>query len=138
MKPTLRLFLAITLVCTFLITSSRQADAQIGISKGQGDAIIAGLVAAGAVIGVVIYFVVRQPPSITGCAVTGPNGLTLQNEGDQQTFLLVGDSATIKPGDRIRVKGKKKKKVAGSTTRTFIVEKISKDFGPCKAAPPAP
>ena len=137
MKPTLRLFLAIALACTFLITSSRQADAQIGISKGQGDAIIVGLVAAGAVIGIAIYFIVRQPPSITGCAVTGPTGLTLQNEGDQQIFLLVGDSTAIKPGDRIRVKGKKKK-VAGSSTRTFIVEKISKDFGPCKAAPPAP
>lgn len=136
MKRTLRLPVAIVLICVFLIASSRPAKASIPTGS-QVVLIFVGVAAIGAAIGVGVYYAVRQPPSITGCAVAAPNGLSLQNEGDQQTFNLVGDTATFKAGDRIRVKGKKKKKDA-SGNRTFLVEKLSKDFGPCKVPSTSP
>jgi hypothetical protein len=62
----------------------------------------------------------------------------LQNESDQQTYLLIGDVADVKPGERVRVKGKKKKAKAPANDRSFLVEKFSKDFGACRAHPATP
>jgi hypothetical protein len=72
---------------------------------------------------VLIYYLVRQPPTITGCAIAGANGLTLQSEGDHQTFFLIGDTATVKAGDRVKVKGKKQKKDAAGN-RNFLVSDL--------------
>jgi hypothetical protein len=99
--------------------------------------IIVAAVAVGAALGVGIYFLVRQPPSLSGCAASGPDGLTLQNEGDQQTYSLFGDTAGIKVGDRVKVSGKKKKKDS-SGKRDFLVEKLAKDYGACKVLPVTP
>jgi hypothetical protein len=67
--------------------------------------------------------------------VTGPNGLELQNEGDQRTFLLQGITADVKSGNRVSVKGKKAKNAKGGSGKpTFLVEKLAKDFGACRVA----
>jgi hypothetical protein len=47
--------------------------------------------------------------------------------------MLIGDIANIKTGDRIRISGKKNKKDA-SGKRDFLVEKLTKDYGPCTAS----
>lgn len=57
-------------------------------------------------------------------------GLDLQSESDKQTYLLIGDTATIKAGDRVKVAGKRKKKDA-SGAQHFLVERVGKDYGPC-------
>jgi hypothetical protein len=89
--------------------------------------------AIGAGIGLGIYFAVRPHHlEITGCAASGPNGPELVSEHDQKTYELVGEVASIKPGERIRVTGKKDKKTTG-THPQFRVEKLSKDLGACKA-----
>lgn len=135
MMRSLRLFIATALICAFLTAFSRPAEAQsIPISQGQAVGIVVIFAAVVAAVTVAIYYTIRRPPSITGCAIAAATSLTLQNEADQQTFNLTGDIAAIKPGNRIRVKGKKKNKDA-SGNRTFLVDKLSKDFGPCKAAP---
>jgi hypothetical protein len=51
--------------------------------------------------------------------------------------MLMGDTADIKAGDRIRVKGKKKKKDSPAGGK-FLVEKLAKNYGPCKALPATP
>lgn len=121
-------------LCVCLLLLPRPAKADIGISQGQVIGIGVAIAAIGAAIGVGVYFLVRKPPSVTGCVSSGPNGLTLRNESDQQTFSLIGDTAAIKPGDRIRVSGKKKK-TETSGKRDFLVEKQGKDYGPCRVAP---
>jgi hypothetical protein len=50
------------------------------------------------------------------------------------TYSLVGAVATIKPGDRVRVSGKKVKKSVGPTPQ-FLVDNLSKDYGACPATP---
>jgi hypothetical protein len=128
--------MGIFLLCLCLLPVQTPAQSgQIGISKGQGDAIIAGIAGAGVAIGIVIYFALSRPPSIKGCAVIGPNGLELKNEGDGQTFQLLGITSDVKPGDRVRVQGKKKAiSKSSSGNPTFLVEKLAKDYGACKAS----
>lgn len=92
-----------------------------------------GVAAIGAGIGLGIYFAVgSHNRGITGCAGSGPNGLELVSENDQETYVLVGEVAGIKPGERIRLTGKKDKKTT-STRPRFQVEKLNRDFGACKA-----
>jgi hypothetical protein len=110
--------------------------AQKIVSNGEIAGAIVGIAAAGVVIGVGTYYLLRKS-SITGCAVANQNGLELRNESDQQTYMLIGDTADIKAGDRVRVKGKKKKKES-SAGRTFLVAKLAKNYGPCRALPATP
>jgi hypothetical protein len=106
----------------------------IGPSTGEIVGIAVGIVAAGAAIGVGIYFAVKHSHSMTGCALSTTDGMTLTTESDKQTYALIGDVAGIKPGNRIRVSGKKSKEKSGSTSQ-FLVEKVSKDFGRCDGGP---
>jgi hypothetical protein len=143
LHSSLRHKLSALLLCASLLLFIEPAKAQtggpIGITKSQGDWIIVGIVAAGAAIGIGIYLVIHYSVDrpITGCAVSSGGGLSLQHEGDQQTYTLLGDTAAIKPGDRIRVSGKKRKQ-SPSGNRDFLVEKLKKDYGPCKTLPATP
>jgi hypothetical protein len=74
--------------------------------------------------------------SITGCAASNPPAVILQNEGDHQTYNLLGDPANIKIGDRIKLSGKKRKDVSGK--RYFVVGKLEKNYGSCKVSSTAP
>jgi hypothetical protein len=122
------------LLCISLLLLPKPAHADT--LKTDAVEILIAAVAIGAALGVGIYFLVRQPPSISGCAASGPDGLTLRNEGDQQTYTLIGDTAGVKPGDRIKVSGKKKKDPSGR--HDFLVEKLKKDYGACKLSPATP
>ena len=96
-----------------------------------------GIAAAGAGIGIGVYFLVRHDHTLTGCTASGTNGLELQSEGDHQTYDLIGSTADIKLGSRVRVSGKKKGK-STSGNRTFLVERFSKDLGLCHTLPAPP
>jgi hypothetical protein len=74
-----------------------------------------------------------QAGSLQGCVSSAPNSLVLLNEGDRQTYDLLGDTTPVKPGQRVKVSGKKKKDTSGK--RYFLVEKLSKDYGVCKVLP---
>jgi hypothetical protein len=56
---------------------------------------------------------------------------------NQQSYVLVGEVAGIKPGDRVRVSGKREKKNAGGPQQ-FLVEKLTKDYGVCTVVPATP
>lgn len=129
-----RRIVLVLLLCLSMGFYTQPAEAQSPISQGQAVGILVAIVAIGAAIGVGVYFLVRRPPSLTGCAVQGSSGLTLENETDHQVFMLIGDTANLKAGERVRVTGKKQKKDA-SGGRTFLVEKFNKDYGACKVSP---
>lgn len=136
MSRMLRISIAVLLACVYAVVASRPAEAQSGqiVSKSTVVWVFVAVAAVGAAIGVGVYFAVRQSPSVTGCVASGSGGLTLQNEGDHQNFLLMGDTAAIKPGERVRVKGKKKKDAAGN--RSFLVDQVKKDYGACAVSTP--
>jgi hypothetical protein len=136
MTKRLRVYLAAGLVLVALLVNCRPAEAQtggIGPSKGQVVGALVGAAAAIVVITVVVVYAVRRAPTVTGCAVSGANGLTLENDSDHQSFVLNGETAGIKAGDRVKIQGKKQK--ADGTARGFTVLKVKRDYGACPAHP---
>jgi hypothetical protein len=131
MKAELRMIVAKVAICALLVTAAAKPAKAEFITAGQVAWIGVAIAAIGAGIGIGIYYAVRHNHSLTGCAVSGANGLQLQSEGDQQSYALMGDVAGIKSGDRVRVSGKKGKSHAGAP-RPFLVEKVGKDYGVCK------
>jgi hypothetical protein len=138
MRTGFRRALVVVLICIFAsLALSRPAEAQqIGISKGQFAGIVAAVIAIPIVIGTVLYFVLRQP-RLMGCVVQRADGLELMNEGDSQTYLLSGDVAGLKAGERVKVTGKKQKKAA-SGPRLLLVTSLKNDYGACKTPPLTP
>jgi hypothetical protein len=101
----------------------------IGPSKGQVIAAIAGAAAVITAAGFLIYHETHKHPSITGCVFSGEDGLTLQNERDKKPYALSGNSAGLQAGERVTVKGKKHKDSDGKVS--LQVETLTKDFGTC-------
>ena len=137
MTPRLRSFLCISAICALLLTvAARPANANSIPTKSDVAWIGVAVAAIGAGIGIGIYAAVHHGHNLNGCTVSSANGLQLQNHGDGQTYSLSGDIAAIKPGEHIRVSGKKAKTSTGSA-RQFVVESLSKDYGACivEAAP---
>jgi hypothetical protein len=125
------------LLCLMLATPSPPARAD----KLQTDAtwIVVGIAVTGAAIGIGIYYAFHHSHSIKGCADPGADGLVLKTDSDQQSYRLIGLTAGLKPGDRVKVTGKKKKNPKGETgPQRFLVEKVSRDYGPCQAAAARP
>jgi hypothetical protein len=142
MKAGRNQILATVIACALAVTATAPASAQSSTPIGgvtHSDAVWIGvaIAAIGAGIGIGIYYAVHHNHNLTGCAVSGANGLQLQNKGDGQTYALVGEVSGIKPGERIRVSGKKVKNAAGPTQQ-FLVEQLSKDYGACSANPATP
>jgi len=98
-----------------------------------------GVGLAGAVIGTVILVDRKNAHhNIKGCVSSGPDGLEVRDERDNQTYTLAGVTAATKVGDVVRLHGaKEKKSKVSSGDPTFTVEKMSRDFGPCKVQPAA-
>jgi len=107
-----------------------------GPTRGQITAAAVGISAAAAVTVVVIVEVHRSHHTVKGCVSSGPNGFQVQTQDDAKTYALAGNTANITVGDLVRFHGTKEKKVKGSAgDRTFTVEKISRDYGPCRVKP---
>jgi hypothetical protein len=102
-----------------------------GIGREVAIGITVGVVVVATVTIVTVYLIARHNHNVTGCAVSSGGGIELQSDGGGTTYLLAGNLSGIPPGERLRLTGKKAKKVAANS-RTFLVEKVAKDFGPCR------
>ena len=93
----------------------------------------AAAVTAGIVVGAVVLVEVNKAHhTVKGCVSAGHNGLVVRNESDNENYALVGVTANTKVGDRVRLHGAKDKKAKDSAgDRTFVVEKMTRDYGPC-------
>lgn len=107
-----------------------------GVSNGDVVGIGVGLGAVGTGIGIGVYYAIHHNHALTGCAAVTPDGLRLQSANDGQAYALVGEIAAIRPGERVRVSGKKQKK-DGVGAQLFLVDKLSKDLGSCTSQPTA-
>lgn len=92
-----------------------------------------GAIAAGAVIGTVILVEVHNNRrTIKGCVSAGRSGLQLQDVNDKKSYTLLGVTAGTKAGDIVKLHGMKEKaNKDGSGDPAFVVEKVSRDYGPC-------
>jgi hypothetical protein len=136
MNARIRKCLTILTICALLWTAqTKPAMANSLPTKSDDVWIVVAVVAIGAAIGIGVYLAVRpHNHGITGCTTSGPNGLQLVSESDQQIYALEGGVTSVQPGQRIRVIGKRQKKQADGSHQ-FIVEKLAKDYGACKTQP---
>jgi hypothetical protein len=108
---------------------------QIGPSKGEVIGVGVAAVAVVVIGTVTLVHVHNSHHTIKGCVVAGPNGVQIRSDNGGKTYTLAG-STNVKVGDLVKVHGDKVKKVKGSTDdETFTVEKLNKDYGPCKVTP---
>ena len=107
----------------------------IGPSGAQVYGAIAG---AAAGIGAITFFAIHEHHAhiLKGCVESTADGLQMTNEGDKRNYVLSGDTADLKVGERVRLSGHKKK--ANGTQRQFVVKKLAKDYGVCHATPATP
>jgi len=122
--------ITIPIVCLCLIAASSQSRADS--LKTTGEEIVAAIAGTGIAIGVVIGLTIHAAKNgaLEGCTLAGQGGLELRESNHEQTWVLLGDTGSITPGQHVRVGGKRQKKTAAST-RGFIVEKVKKNYGAC-------
>ena len=101
------------------------------VSNGTIAGVIVGVVAGVAVIAIVAIHYSKKR-TITGCVNPGANGMTVTDEKDKQLYALSGDTTNIKPGDRVRVQGKKAKSKGPDKMLVWEARKVTKDFGVCQ------
>ncbi len=118
--------LGIALLAVFSFSASAQTNwGRFGPSGAQ---VAGAAVAAGAVIGVVLYLSLHRP-SITGCIRSADNAYTITDQNGQLSYTVVNAATGLKPGERVKLQGKKKKDKSGNLT--FRMKKIKHDYGPC-------
>ena len=128
-----------SLVCCVAVGPTGCTNGGLQSSSGRigpsGAEVTAAAIGVGAVVvgTVVLIEVHHSHHTVKGCVFSDQNGLQVQTQGDVKTYTLAGETANIKVGDLVRFHGTRLKKVKGSAAdQTFTVEKISKDYGPCK------
>ncbi len=113
-------------------------DAVLDGNSAKPALIYATLATTVALIGLGVYAVVQQAHTVKGCVSDSPDGLLLHTQ-DGKTFVLLGNTTNIKADTKIKVTGKKRKKISGITDQpSFVVEKLDKVYGPCSVSPTAP
>jgi hypothetical protein len=112
------------------IPAKAQSSGKI-VSNGTIAGVIVGVVAGAAVVTIIAIHYSKKR-SITGCVNSAANGMTITDEKDKQTYALSGDTTNIKPGDRMRLQGKKAKSKATDATIVWETRKVTNDFGVCR------
>ena len=97
-------------------------------SYGSGKAIGIG-VGAAAGGAVVLYLIIHQGSSLTGCVQSGNDGLTLVTDKDKKSYRLLPGGADVQPGEKVELRGKKSQ--AGTTGQSFQPKKLVKNLGAC-------
>jgi hypothetical protein len=99
-------------------------------SYGSKGAVIGGVVAGAAAGAGLLYWKFHNRAKLQGCVADG--GDKLVNEKDNQTYSLTNkQNESLKPGERVELRGKKAKDASGEPT--FEVHKMSKELGQCTA-----
>jgi hypothetical protein len=89
-------------------------------------------VAAAATVLVVVLIHKSKKSAITGCVNPRENGLTITDEKDRQIYALSGNTSGIKPGDRMKLQGKKVKLKSTEKTHVWEVKTVAHDLGVCQ------
>jgi hypothetical protein len=115
--------------------TSKPIGPGVGQVVGVGIAVVGGI-AVGTIVLVEVH---KSHHMVKGCVTAGPDGLQVHNEGDQKVYALTGLTANVKVGDIVKLNGDKEKHQKDAAgDQDFMIQKMSRDYGPCKAALGAP
>ena len=121
-------------LCASLSVASRPAVAQNGSSNNLDFPSFTGIkvgIVVGAVVvgGLVVYLVIPKQKTIEGCVESASGMTVLTNEKDHRPYELISDTVVIRPGQRLKLKGKKRKDKSGAWQ--LRVKKVVRDDGAC-------
>jgi hypothetical protein len=108
-----------------------------GYSYGHGKAIGIGVGAAAAAgIGIALlvhhhHAAARSEASLVGCTQSVLNGLSLKNEKDNQTYMLISGDTSLQSGQRVELKGTAAK--GESQAHLFRVRSLVNRYGSCNS-----
>jgi hypothetical protein len=99
-----------------------------------GEEIVIGIVAVAValVVGTILIIHYSKKRTITGCVSSGETGTTVADEKDKQIYALSGNIVGIKPGDRMKLQGKKVKPKSPDKTLVWETKQVNRDFGLCQ------
>lgn len=130
MKISARRTISLFLIALCLLFFPRESRASGIISNAALTGIIVGIAAIGAGVVVVTYYAVRKPRT-DGCVVATADGLALEStKGNHRVYKLSGSDGVLKPGERVKVVGRRKGLDGG---QIITVSGVAKDYGPCPA-----
>lgn len=121
--------LIVTLSVVF-VTPARANSSETGAKE-----VVIGIAAGAAAVGVIATMLIihySKKRTITGCIHSADKGMTITDEKDAQMYALSGNTADIRPGDRMSLQGKKVKSKGSDSTLTWEAKKVTKDFGVCQ------
>jgi hypothetical protein len=118
------------LIVALLAVVSFSVSAQTGLGNiGPSGAQVAGAAIGLAAVTALVLYVTLHKPSITGCVQSANGTTSLTDKKNNLSYTLVNTNAEIKPGEQVKLLGKKKKDKDGHLT--FRVKKVKQDYGPC-------
>ncbi len=96
--------------------------------------VVGAIVAAAAIVVVIVVVSVHysKKRTITGCVSSGANGMTVTDEKDKQIYALTSNTEGIKPGDRMKLHGKRVKSKGPDKTLVWETKNVAKDYGLCQ------
>lgn len=97
--------------------------------------IVAATTAAAALAAVVIVASVQHRSKkivITGCVLSGEKGMTVTDQEDRKVYLLSGETIGIRPGDRMKLRGRRVRSTGPDKTRFWEAKEVLKDLGVCQ------
>lgn len=107
-----------------------------GYGSSSGKAIGIGVgAAAGAAVGIALLVrhhhraAARAEASLTGCTQSVLNRISLKNEVDSQTYMLLSNGKSLQPGERVELRGVVTKE--RPDVQAFRVKSVVKDYGSC-------
>jgi hypothetical protein len=105
-----------------------------GYGSGSGKAIGIAVGAAAAAVGVALlvhhhHVVNRTEVSVVGCTQSGLDGISLKNEKDDLTYRILFPGSSLRPGERVELKGVLADK--GSAPPTLRAQTLVNTYGTC-------
>ena len=97
--------------------------------------IVAATTVAAAIAAVVIVANVQHRSKkivITGCVLSGEKGMTITDQEDRKVYLLSGETTGIRPGDRVKLRGRRVRSTGPDKTRLWEAKEVLNDFGVCQ------
>jgi len=123
---------ALIVVLSLALVIPANATGPRGWSYGEVGAVLAAVGVAIVVVTAVVIHDVSKKRAITGCVISGENGLTVTDEKDKRIYALSGNTNGIKPGERMTLRGKKIRSQGSDKTRVWETKNVARDFGICR------
>ena len=115
-----------------VISLALPAPARANSLDNAGRKIVIGIVPVTAAVAVVMPVVImresKKDKLIMGCVKSAETGMTISDEKDEKIYTLSDNAVGARPGDRMKLKGKKAKS-KGDPALVWVATSVTEDMG---------